>query len=72
MSALMNWSHLHKVLCEGAPIYHSILGSPDLGSSHEFHGICDLHGVLHRINTVAGILQPSTYLHRSFSSATKS
>ena len=40
--------HLDEVLREGAAVHDCLLCTTDLGSCHQLHGLCDLHGVLWR------------------------
>ena len=54
-------TYLHQVLREGPSIYNGVLGTSNLSSCHQFHGVGDLLRVLDGVNAVsqgltAGIL----------------
>ena len=54
-------TYLHQVLREGPSIYNGVLGTSNLSSCHQFHGVGDLLCVLDGVDAVsqgltAGIL----------------
>jgi hypothetical protein len=52
--------HINQCFREGAARYNGFLSTPDLGSSHELHGLSDLFGVGNRVDALTQLSEPAS------------